>query len=100
VYLGVFQIGLAYVWVTDAVRDLAAFEISLLLLLEPVLNPIWTWWIWKEYPGALVLAGGAVIVVATAVKSVYDARTSTLATQGTKTGSTTKGHEGHKALEH
>lgn len=73
-YLGVFQIGLAYVWVTDAVRHLPAFEMSLLLLLEPVLNPIWTWLIWKEYPGALVLAGGAVIVVATAVKSVYAAR--------------------------
>jgi drug/metabolite transporter (DMT)-like permease len=85
VYLGVFQIGLAYVWVTDAVRHLPAFEISLLLLLEPVLNPIWTWLFWKEYPGAPVLAGGAIIVVATAVKSVYDARTPTLATTSTKT---------------
>ena len=76
VYLGVFQIGLAYVWVTDAVRHLPAFEMSLLLLLEPVLNPIWAWLIWKEYPGTLVLAGGALIVVATAVKSLYDARRS------------------------
>ena len=74
VYLGVFQIGLAYVWVTKAVRHLPAFEMSLLLLLEPVLNPIWAWLIWKEYPGALVLFGGGVIVVATGIKSVYDAR--------------------------
>jgi drug/metabolite transporter (DMT)-like permease len=72
--------------VTDAVRHLPAFEISLLLLLEPVLNPIWTWLIWKEYPGRLVLFGGAVIVIATAVKSVYDARAVVLATQSTKTG--------------
>lgn len=72
VYLGVFQIGLAYVWVTDAVRHLPAFEMSLLLLLEPVLNPIWTWLIWKEYPGGLVLAGGAIIVIATAIKNIYD----------------------------
>ena len=72
VYLGVFQIGLAYVWVTDAVRHLPAFEMSLLLLLEPVLNPIWTWIIWKEYPGAWVLGGGAIIVVATATKSAYE----------------------------
>jgi drug/metabolite transporter (DMT)-like permease len=86
VYLGVFQIGLAYVWVTDAVRHLPAFEMSLLLLLEPVLNPIWTWLIWKEYPGALVLAGGVVIVVATGIKSVYDARAVTGTTQSTKTG--------------
>ena len=83
VYLGVFQIGLAYVWVTDAVRHLPAFEMSLLLLLEPVLNPIWTWLIWKEYPGTLVLFGGAVIVMATAIKSVHDARAVTLATKST-----------------
>src|SRR5262249_17704178 len=73
-YLGVFQIGLAYVWVTDAVRHLQAFELSLLLLLEPVLNPVWTWLIWKEYPGSAVLAGGALIVAATAIKSAHDAR--------------------------
>ena len=79
VYLGVFQIGLAYVWVTDAVRHLPAFEMSLLLLLEPVLNPIWTWLIWKEYPGTLVLLGGAVIVAATAIKSAYGARAVTIA---------------------
>jgi drug/metabolite transporter, DME family len=84
-YLGVFQIGLAYVWVTNAVRHLPAFEMSLLLLLEPVLNPIWTWLIWKEYPGAMVLSGGAIIVVATAVKSVFDARSLALATKATKT---------------
>ena len=85
VYLGVFQIGLAYVWVTSAVRHLPAFEISLLLLLEPVLNPIWAWLVWKEYPGGRVLAGGAIIIVATAVKSVYDARIPTIATESRKT---------------
>jgi drug/metabolite transporter (DMT)-like permease len=77
VYLGVFQVGFAYVLVTDAVRELPAFELSLLLLLEPVLNPIWTWIAWKEYPGAMTLAGGAVIIAATAVN--------VLATKSTKT---------------
>ena len=69
-YLGVFQIGLAYILVTNAVRELPAFELSLLLLLEPVLNPIWTWIVWHEYPGAMTLAGGAVIVIATALKQL------------------------------
>jgi len=80
-YLGVFQIGLAYVWVTDAVRHLQAFELSLLLLLEPVLNPVWTWLVWNEYPGRAVLAGGALIVAATAVKSAHDARTAAIDSQ-------------------
>lgn len=73
VYLGVFQIGLAYVCLTRAIRRLPALEISLLLLLEPVLNPMWTWIIRSEAPERWTIVGGAVIVSATAVKVVYDA---------------------------
>ena len=73
-YLGVFQIGLAYILLTNAVRHLRALEVSLLLLLEPVLNPVWTWLIRGEEPGAWTIAGGGVIIAATAAKTVYDAR--------------------------
>ena len=73
-YLGVFQIGLAYILITKAVRELPAFELSLLLLLEPVLNPIWTWMVWKEYPGTMTIAGGAIIVAATAVNVIATQR--------------------------
>jgi drug/metabolite transporter (DMT)-like permease len=71
-YLGVFQIGLAYVCLASAVRRLPALEISLLLLLEPVLNPIWTWLIRDEDPGGWTIVGGSVIVAATAVKTIFD----------------------------
>lgn len=74
VYLGVCQIGLAYVFLTAAIRVLPALEVSLLLLIEPVLNPTWTWLIRGENPGAYTITGGAIIIVATAIKSVYDAR--------------------------
>jgi drug/metabolite transporter (DMT)-like permease len=70
VYLGVFQIGLAYVFLTKSIRRLPALELSLLLLLEPVLNPIWTWLIRGEDPGVWTIVGGAVIVGATAVRTV------------------------------
>jgi DME family drug/metabolite transporter len=73
-YLGVFQIGLAYVALTRAIAEVPALEASLLLLLEPVLNPIWAWLIHGERPGALALAGGGVILLATLVKSWFDAR--------------------------
>jgi len=73
-YLGIIQIGLAYVCLTRAVAHLPALEVSLILLLEPVLNPMWTWLIRGEEPGGWVIAGGAIIVAATAVKAVYDAR--------------------------
>jgi drug/metabolite transporter, DME family len=74
VYLGVFQIGLAYVFLSSAVRRLPALEVSLLLLLEPTLNPIWTWIVRGEHPGQWTIIGGAVIVAATGVKAMYDAR--------------------------
>jgi drug/metabolite transporter (DMT)-like permease len=68
VYLGVFQIGLAYVCLTSAIRHLPALEISLLLLLEPVLNPVWTWMIRGENPGQWTILGGGIILGGTAIK--------------------------------
>jgi drug/metabolite transporter (DMT)-like permease len=73
VYLGVVQIGLAYICLTRAMRHLPALEASLLLLLEPVLNPLWAWLIRGEYPGGWVLAGGAMIIAATGARAVVDA---------------------------
>jgi drug/metabolite transporter (DMT)-like permease len=70
VYLGVFQVALAYVCLTRGIRRLPAMEASLLLLIEPVLNPIWAWLVRGENPGPWVLAGGAVIVGASAARSV------------------------------
>lgn len=69
-FLGFFQVGLAYVLVTRAVRHLRALEASLLLLLEPALNPVWTWLVHGEVPGPLALAGGAIILAATALNAV------------------------------
>lgn len=74
VYLGAIQIGLAYVLLTRAFRRVGALEASLLLLVEPVLNPIWTWLAHGEEPGRWALAGGAVIIAATAAKAAFDAR--------------------------
>jgi len=74
VYLGVFQIGLAYFFLTRALEKVPAFEASLLLLLEPVLNPIWSWLLHGERPSPWTFAGGGVILAATAVKSWWDVR--------------------------
>lgn len=71
-YLGVVQIGLAYVSLTAGIRRVPALEASLLLLLEPVLNPIWAWWVHGERPALWALLGGAVILASTALKTVVD----------------------------
>jgi drug/metabolite transporter (DMT)-like permease len=73
-YLGVFQIALAYLLVTRALRHVPAFEASLWLLVEPVLNPLWAFLVHGERPGAWSLCGGALILGATALQSSFGAR--------------------------
>lgn len=65
-FLGTVQIGIAYLLVARCARHVPALETSLLLLLEPVLNPVWAFLIQGERPGRLAVFGGAVIVAATA----------------------------------
>jgi len=64
-YLGVFQIGLAYVFLTRGMRGTEAFATSLLLMLETTLNPVWTFLVHHEKPGRFALAGAAMILSAT-----------------------------------
>jgi drug/metabolite transporter (DMT)-like permease len=73
-YLGVFQIGFAYLFLIRGLVRVRAFEASLLLLLEPVLNPIWTWLVHGERPGIWSIAGAAVILLATLLKAWADGR--------------------------
>jgi drug/metabolite transporter (DMT)-like permease len=73
-YLGVFQIALAYVLVTRALTTMPALEASLILLIEPVLNPVWAWIFQGERPGIWALMGGGVILGATTIRVVLDAR--------------------------
>jgi len=73
-FLGLFQIALAYVLLSRGLGGVPALEASLLLLLEPVLNPLWAWLVHGERVGPRVLAGGAMILTATLLNSWHDAR--------------------------
>lgn len=69
-YLGVFQIGLAYLCLTQGLKHVPAFEASALMLLEPALNPVWTFVLHREQPAPLAIAGGAIILLATLAQSL------------------------------
>lgn len=68
-YLGLVQIGLAYVLMTTGIRGVPALQASMLLMLEPALNPIWAWIVHGEEPGLLPIAGGAIILAATIART-------------------------------
>jgi drug/metabolite transporter, DME family len=63
-YLGLFQVSLAYVFLTRSLREVPGLEAATLLLIEPVFNPVWTWMIHGERPGASAVFGGLLIITA------------------------------------
>ncbi len=73
-YLGVVQIGLAYYLVATALTHLGALEASLILLLEPALNPVWSWLVHGERPAAPAVVGGALVLGATLARAWWDGR--------------------------
>jgi len=73
IYLGVFQIGVAYIAMTRGVRHVPALEAALLLLLEPVLATVWAWLIHGEQPGRWSMAG-CLIILSASIASILTRR--------------------------
>lgn len=73
-YLGIFQIGLAYTFVTRAIRHVPAFEATTVLLLEPALNPVWVWLVQAERPARSSIAGGVLILSSTLANAWWQSR--------------------------
>jgi drug/metabolite transporter (DMT)-like permease len=69
-YLGMVQIGLAYWCLTRAIRHVSALEAATLILLEPVLNPVWTWMLHGESPSSWAIAGGT-LILGTTLFNIY-----------------------------
>ncbi|MEZ4225500.1 MAG: DMT family transporter [Polyangiaceae bacterium] len=72
-YLGVVQIALSYVLLSRGLAVLPALEGSLLLTVEPVLNPVWAFWMHGERPGSWAILGGALILGATLLRTLGEA---------------------------
>jgi drug/metabolite transporter (DMT)-like permease len=75
-YLGLFQVSLAYVFLTRSLGEVPGLEAATLLLIEPVFNPVWTWMIHGERPGASALLGGFLIITAAFAGTVWRLRLS------------------------
>ena len=69
--MGSVQLACGCLFITLAMRYLPAAEIGLFTLLETVLGPIWVWLAYSERPGSLALLGGALIVTALILNSLF-----------------------------
>ena len=64
-FLGIFQIGIAYVLFTNGIAGgVRSLDASIIGFIEPLLNPIWVFLIIGERPSIWAIVGGAVIIAA------------------------------------
>jgi len=74
-YLGIFQIGLAFILFTKGIRHIPALEANLIGTLEPILNPVWVFLFLGEGMGKSALLGGLTVLVGVIASAVGSART-------------------------
>ena len=55
-----------------ASRHLATAEVTLIMLLEFALGPIWVWWFIGETPTTWTIFGGSLIIAAVALRSIFE----------------------------
>jgi drug/metabolite transporter (DMT)-like permease len=72
--LGIFQLGLSYILYAIASRHVTALNLILIPILEPLLNPIWVFFLMGEEPGPFALVGGAVVLISVTVRGIVVAR--------------------------
>lgn len=64
-FLGIFQIGIAYVLFTDGIaKGVRSLDASVIGFVEPLLNPIWVFLVIGEKPSGWAILGGVIILSA------------------------------------
>jgi drug/metabolite transporter (DMT)-like permease len=66
--MGVVQLGIPYWLFSKSLDTVSIHEASLIVLIEPVLNPIWVALAVGEVPSAITLIGGGLIIAGLAVR--------------------------------
>ena len=65
---GILQMGVPYVLFARSVRQLPGHQAAFIVLLEPILVPVWVWLAWRHHPGYeppawWTLVGGGLILL-------------------------------------
>lgn len=72
--MGVVQFALPYVLYSAGVARVTAQKAVLIVLLEPVLNPVWVWLFLSERPAPSTIVGGLMILAAVAFVTFVETR--------------------------
>jgi len=71
---GIFILPLSFVTLSYAARFVPSSTVSLIMLLETVLGPLWVWWGIDEAPSATMLIGGGIVLTCLAVFLILEGR--------------------------
>ena len=74
--MGLIMLPLSFALMFIGPRYIPAPEVSLMMLLESLLGPLWVWLALSEAPGVYTLIGGTIIVTALAANAVLTLTTS------------------------
>lgn len=74
IILGVFQLGLGYVFFTKALPHVSTLDAVIIPVIEPLFNPLWVLLFMGEKPGPYALVGGTVVIFTIVWKEVMDTR--------------------------
>ena len=77
-FMGGFTIGIGIAFVTWGTSYVPAAEVSLLVLLESVLGPIWVWLFVNEAMTLPEMTGGAIVLIAVAAQAIVGQREAAL----------------------
>lgn len=69
-YLGIFQIGIAFIFFTTAIKHIPAIQATLISTLEPILNPIWVFMFVGEQPGLFALFGALIVLAGITISAI------------------------------
>jgi drug/metabolite transporter, DME family len=82
IYLGIFQIGIAYLIFTYGIAGgVRSFDASIIGFIEPLLNPVWVFLVVHERPNQWAILGGAVIILTVALHTILNNRNKLAAAQ-------------------
>ncbi len=74
-FLGVFQIGIAYILFTYGVaKGVRSLDASIIGFVEPLLNPVWVYIFIKEVPSKWAMLGGIIIIIAVIAHTLFNAK--------------------------
>lgn len=72
--LGVFQLGVSYIFFAKGIENVTVLEGILIPVIEPLLNPIWVFMGTGEKPSQYALIGGVIVLVAVLYHSTSEVK--------------------------